>query len=144
MLAGLTLSHGRAELYQAALEGIAYGVRHNLEVMGGKDLRLVAVGGGTQGGLWTQIVSAVTGLPQTVPAETVGAALGDAMLAASAAGVDVTGWNRPDHVVHPSGSFAYQDFYQKYRELYPATADVAHFLAERQLAAEGENRGQGS
>lgn len=58
--------------------------------------------------------------------------------------LDVTGWNRPDHVVHPSGSSTYQDFYEKYRALYPATANVAHFLAERQLAAEGENRGQGS
>jgi xylulokinase len=144
VVAGLTLSHGRAELYRAALEGIAYGVRHNLEVMGGADLRLVAVGGGTQGGLWTQIVSDVTGLPQVVPAETVGACLGDAMLAASAAGVDVSGWNRPDHVVHPSGLSSYDGFYEKYRELYPATANVAHFLAERQLAAEGENRGHGS
>jgi xylulokinase len=144
VIAGLTLSHGRAELYRAALEGIAYGVRHNLEVMGGADLRLVAVGGGTQGGLWTQIVSDVTGRAQIVLAETVGACLGDAMLAASAAGVDVSAWNRPDHVVHPTGSSAYDGFYERYRALYPATADVAHFLAERQLAAEGENREQGS
>ncbi len=70
--------------------------------------------------------------------------LGDAMPAASAAGVDVTCWNRPDHVVAPSGLSGYDRFYAKYRELYPATVDVAHFLAERQLAAEGENRGQGS
>ena len=45
--------------------GIAYGVRHNLEAMpGGGAARRVAVGGGTQGGLWTQIVSDVTGLSQ--------------------------------------------------------------------------------
>lgn len=147
VVAGLTLSHGRAELYRAALEGIAYGVRHNLEVMreaGGPAARLVAVGGGTQGGLWTRIVSDVTGYEQVVPAETVGACLGDAMLAASAAGVDVSGWNPPDHVVRPSESPEYAEFYAKYRQLYPATVDVAHFLAERQVAAEGENRGQGS
>jgi xylulokinase len=119
-------------------------VRHNLEVMGGKDLRLVALGGGTQGGLWTQLVSDVTGRPQTVAVETIGAALGDAMLAASAAGVDVTGWNHPDYVVHPSGSSGYEDFYRKYRELYPATRTWHTSLAERQLAADGENRGQGS
>ena len=35
--------------------------------------RLVAVGGGTQGGLWTQIVSDVTGREQVVPAQTIGA-----------------------------------------------------------------------
>ena len=79
---GLTTGHGRAELYRAALEGIAHGVRHNLEAFrdaGGPDPRLVAVGGGTRGGLWTQIVSDVTGQEQHVPADTTGAALGDAV-----------------------------------------------------------------
>ena len=64
LVLGLTTGHGRAELYRAALEGIAHGVRHNLEAFrdaGGPDPRLVAVGGGTRGGLWTQIVSDVTG-----------------------------------------------------------------------------------
>ena len=147
VLAGLTLGHGRAELYRAALEGIAYGVRHNLEVMreaGGPARRLVAVGGGTQGGLWTRIVSDVTGESQVVPAETVGAALGDAMLAAGAAGVDVSGWNPDDHVVHPSGDGTYDAFYARYRELYPATVDVAHFLAERQNASAGGDDGERS
>jgi xylulokinase len=150
VIAGLTLGHGRAELYRAALEGIAYGVRHNLEVMraaGGPATRLVAVGGGTQGGLWTQIVSDVTGHEQVVPRETVGACLGDAMLAAAATGVDTAGWNEPDHVVSPSGSVGagrYDAFYRRYRDLYPATADVAHFLAEEQHAADGGSGGQGS
>jgi len=36
----------------------------------------------------------------------------------------------------------YGGFYAKYRELYPATVDVAHFLAERQLAAEGRTVGK--
>ena len=146
MLAGLTLGHGAAELYRAALEGIAYGVRHNLEAMresGGTARRLVAVGGGTQGGLWTQIVSDVTGVEQQVPAETVGACLGDALLAAIATGVDVdpAAWNPPDHVVRPTGGGRYDDFYRQYRALYPATVDVAHFLAEEQHAAD---RGSGA
>jgi xylulokinase len=146
VVAGLTLAHGRAELYRAALEGIAYGVRHNLEVMrdaGGPASRLVAVGGGTQGGLWTRIVSDVTGEAQVVPAETVGACLGDAMLAAAAAGVDVSGWNPADHVVHPSrdSGEVYDAFYARYRELYPATAGVAHFLAGQQHAADGGDHG---
>jgi xylulokinase len=46
----------------------------------------------------------------------VGACLGDAMLAA---GVDVSVWNPPDHVVHPSGDDRYDVFYARYRELYP-------------------------
>ncbi|WP_031468323.1 FGGY-family carbohydrate kinase [Sciscionella sediminilitoris] len=137
VLAGLTLGHGIGELYRAALEGIAYGVRHNLETMqaaGGETNRLVAVGGGTTGGLWTQIVSDVLGAEQSVPQETIGACFGNAMLAALATGAEAQGWNpvvrtvRPDPARHEE----YQDFYLRYRELYPATADIAHFLAERQ------------
>ena len=141
VIAGLTLEHGRAELYRAALEGIAYGVRHNLEVMreaGGRPNRLVAVGGGTRGGLWTQIVSDVTGAEQQVPAETVGACLGDALLAAVATGADVDPevWNPPGHLVVPDRPARYADYYRHYRDLYPATVDVAHFLAAEQHAAD--------
>jgi xylulokinase len=139
LLLGLTTSHGRAELYRAALEGIAHGLRHNLEAFGdagGPEPRLVAVGGGTRGGLWTQIVSDVTGSEQHVPADTTGAALGDALLAAQALGLaaDAEGWNpivatvTPD----PDRTARYDAFHEHYRALYPATADTAHFLAEEQ------------
>ncbi|GAA4532365.1 FGGY-family carbohydrate kinase [Amycolatopsis samaneae] len=143
VLAGLTTGHGRAEVYRAALEGIAYGVRHNLEAMaqaGGAAGRLVAVGGGTTGGLWTRIVSDVTGLAQQVPAETIGACLGDALLAAEGAGVevDVARWNPISSTVEPDPVAAarYEEFYRHYRALYSATADTAHFLAAQQRAAE--------
>lgn len=64
LIAGLTLDHTRGDLYRATLEATAFGVRHNveaLESLGGEVQRTVAVGGGTQGGLWTQIVSDVPG-----------------------------------------------------------------------------------
>ncbi|MCP2258916.1 xylulokinase [Streptoalloteichus tenebrarius] len=136
VLAGLTTAHGPAELYRAALEATAYGVRHNLEVMresGGGPGRLVAVGGGTRGGLWTRIVSDVVERDQQVPERTVGACLGDAMLAATALGVDVVPeeWNPVRSVVRPNSENAprYREFYRRYRQLYDSTADIAHFLA---------------
>ncbi|MEV0764382.1 FGGY-family carbohydrate kinase [Nocardia sp. NPDC050435] len=140
LIAGLTLGHGRAELYRAALESIAYGVRHNLAAMseeGGQAERLVAVGGGTRGGLWTQIVSDVTGLPQQLTAETIGACLGDARFAAAAAGVDTAAWNPVvDTVIpDPDRHEQYEPFYRHYRELYTATADISHFLAREQHRA---------
>lgn len=140
MIAGLTLSHGRPELYRAVLEGIGYGVRHNLEAMaaaGGQATRLVAVGGGTKGGLWTRIVSDITGLPQQLPADTVGAALGDALLAAEAVGLDTAGWNpiiatiEPD----PARTAGYAHYYRHYRALYESTRATAHFLAAEQHRA---------
>ena len=143
ILAGLTTGHGSAEVYRASLEGIAYGVRHNLEAMGeagGSAGRLVAVGGGTQGGLWTRIVSDVTGQEQQVPGETVGAALGDALLAGIGTGVAVApeAWNPVDQVVHPdpANTDRYDAFYRQYRRLYESTVDIAHFLAAEQREAD--------
>ncbi|GAA4856997.1 FGGY-family carbohydrate kinase [Saccharopolyspora cebuensis] len=143
VLAGLTTAHGRAELYRAALEGIGFGVRHNLEAMaeaGGAAERLVAVGGGTQGGLWTQIVTDIAGREQQIPAETVGAAYGDALLAGVATGsaIDPDGWNPVTSVVRPDPerSERYERFYEHYRDLYEATARTAHFLAAEQHAAD--------
>src|SRR5699024_7847690 len=99
VVAGLSLAHTRGDLYRAALEATALGVRHNIETMtaaGGHIDRLIAVGGGTQGTLWTQIVSDVTGLAQVVPSQTIGASYGAAYLAAAALGpVDITEWNPP-------------------------------------------------
>src|SRR5690606_35069345 len=62
IVAGLTLSHGRGDLYRAALEATALAVRHNVETMraaGANIRRIVAAGGGTQAALWLQIVSEI-------------------------------------------------------------------------------------
>ena len=63
LVLGLTLRHGRGHLYRAALEGTAFGVRHNLAAMtaaGGDVRRLVAVGGGARE-LWTRVVDTSLG-----------------------------------------------------------------------------------
>jgi xylulokinase len=131
---GLTLRHGRGHLYRSTLEAVALGVRHNLAAMtesGAAPRRLVAVGGGTRTGLWTQIVSDVTGLDQDVPSVTVGASYGDARLAADAAGVDTSGWNPVSGRVQPDTSVRdlYDDLFGEYVALYPALADTMHALA---------------
>lgn len=69
-IAGLTLSHTRSDIYRAALEGTAFAVRHNVDTMrsaGATLQRVVAVGGGTQGHLWTQIVSDRPGSSNPLP-----------------------------------------------------------------------------
>jgi xylulokinase len=139
VLAGLTVSHTRGDLYRAALEGTAFGVRHNADAMlaaGAAIDRVVAVGGGTKGGLWTRIVSDVTGLEQHVPRHTIGASYGAARLAAEATGFgEPDGWNPIETVVRPDPESAqiYRDYYRNYLELYPATRRIAHDLSHRQL-----------
>jgi xylulokinase len=138
VIAGLTLSHTRGDLYRAALEATGYGVRHNIETIeaaGGDIRRVVAVGGGTRGGLWTRIVSDVTGRAQEIRENSVGASYGDALLAAQLVGdADVDRWNPVREVVQPAGDTAagYDETYRLYRTLYTCTADVVHALAARQ------------
>mgnify|MGYP001791420525 CR=1 FL=1 len=136
VLAGLTLTHTRGDVYRAVLEAVALGVRHNIDVMrsaGGVIDRVVAVGGGTQGGLWTQIVTDVTGMKQVIPSKTIGASYGAALLAAQLEhDVSIDDWNPPARVLTPDESTAsdYEDLYRLYLDLYPASREIVHALAE--------------
>ncbi|MEU5836935.1 FGGY-family carbohydrate kinase [Streptomyces diacarni] len=138
VIAGLTLSHTRGDLYRAALEATAYAVRHNIEALraaGGDIRRVVAVGGGTQGGLWTRIVSDVTGQSQELRTTSVGASYGGALLAAQLVGdAAIDDWNPVREVVtpQPENAARYDELYELYRALYPATAGTVHALAAHQ------------
>ncbi len=144
VIAGLTLEHTRGDLYRAALEATALGVRHNVETMraAGADIRrIVAVGGGTQGRLWLQVVSDVTGLVQEVPQTTIGASFGAAFLAAVATAEGeaprIADWNPIAQTVHPDESLRdrYDALFDRYVRLYTATKDVVHELAAAQRGA---------
>jgi xylulokinase len=138
--AGLTLTHTKAHLYRASLEGTAYGVRHNLETMaamGAPPRRLVAVGGGAKNPLWLQIVSDVSGLPQDVPERTIGASYGDAFLAGLGTGI-VPGldaltrdWVKLSLQLQPTVDLrpVYDAYYDVYRNLYESAKDQLHALA---------------
>lgn len=139
VVAGLTLRHTRGHLFRATYEGIAYGVRQILELLECPQdpvRRCVAVGGGTQGGLWTQIVSDVTGIVQEVPRVTIGAAYGDALLAGMGTGhlPPETDWAVVESLVEPRRDVreVYDSLYAAYDALYPATRDIVHTLAALQ------------
>jgi len=141
VIAGLTLAHGRGDLFRAALEASAYGVRQHLELfaeLGAEPAELTAIGGGTAGGLWTQIVSDVTGREQRLPAVTIGAAYGDALLAARAVGLvppgTVWGGAGEDTVVRPGPETraTYDRIYREFLALYRDSADSVHALADLQ------------
>lgn len=145
LIAGLTLRHGRGHLFRACYEGIAFGIRQILEFLD-EDVdsatRLLAVGGGTQGGLWTQIVSDVCGREQLIPEQTIGASYGDALLAGIGAGLvpPGTNWATVDRSVSPNEETRelYDQLYETYRELYPATRTQMHRLSDMQEAASAD------
>ena len=139
VLAGLNLTHWYGDIYRSALEATGYGSRHLLDSIkdsGGAASEYWAVGGGTTGGLWPQIMSDIIGIKQYIPKVTIGASYGDALLASMAAGVvDVnTTWNSAEREVEPNPDNLdiYGEMYKIYLDLYPATADVSHRLADIQ------------
>jgi xylulokinase len=147
VIAGLTLRHTRGHVFRAVYEGIAFGIRQILELLDTEQnpvKRVVAVGGGTQGSLWTQVVSDVTGRVQEVPEQTIGAAYGDALMAAIGAGLvpPETDWARAGVVVEPNPAARplYDEMYELYSSLYPATREHVHALARiQELSAESNS-----
>jgi xylulokinase len=88
---GLTHVHRRAHAARAVLEGVAYGLRDNLDLLlrAGVDRPDVirVSGGGARSGAWLQIVSDVMGVPLVTVESSEGAAVGAAMLAGVGVGV---------------------------------------------------------
>lgn len=65
-LAGLTMNSNLGSMARSVLEGVAYGIRENIEVMRTLGVyvdRLRVFGGGAKSPLWLQIISNVTALP---------------------------------------------------------------------------------
>jgi xylulokinase len=136
LFAGLTLRHGRGHLFRAAYEGIGFGIRQILEMFDDAHtgLRTVAVGGGLRSPIWAQAVSDITGRPQLVPEQAIGASYGDALMAAIATELVApdTDWARIAHEItpNPANRALYDELYVVWRELYPATKKVVHQLGE--------------
>lgn len=130
---GLSLTHGRGDLYRALLEGIACGTNHILDTyreIGQPPKKLHAVGGGTKNRVWSQATSDVSGMAQTVCANTVGASYGNAFLAALAVGdvrkKDIVTWNPEARRIVPDrkNRVVYERQYRFFRQLYEENRDL--------------------
>ncbi len=139
---GLSLRNSRSDIYRAILEGIGYGIAHNLEVMGREGIRperILAVGGGTKNAEWLQIVADIAGIKLTIPAIQLGASYGDAFLAAVGIGAfrttsEIGQWVRYREPVVPRREHAdrYRAGFKRYRELYEATKPIMRELSDKQ------------
>jgi len=129
---GLTVRHSQAHMTRAVLEGVAFGLRDNLELIKGAglgEIRQVRVsGGGARSPFWRQILADVMDVELVTLNTSEGAALGAALLA----GVGVQVWGSVAEscaaVIHtsdsttpnPSAVQVYQQAYPLYQGLYPA------------------------
>lgn len=132
---GMDLTHTRGDLFRAAIEGVAMGTAHVFDCcreVGAAPKAVRAVGGGTKNAVWLQATSDLSGEVQEICDKTMGAAYGDAFLAALAIGVaaeaDITRWNPVTSRVTPETVPAYDRQYPLWKALYTQTKDIAHAL----------------
>ena len=126
---GLDYAKTRGHLARACMEGVAYALRHNLEVAaqaGAQVGAMHAMGGSANSRVWTQIKADATGHALHVPASDTATTLGAALLAGVGTGVyvDFTEAVRRTvritrtHTPDPSARPAYDAGYAAYRGLY--------------------------
>lgn len=127
-LIGLGLHHGLAHVWRAALEGVAFGFRHHVEVFRerGADIRrIVACDGGAASDLWLQICADVLNRPVQRLRRHPGSCLGAAYVAGVGVGV-FTDWQGVARYVEPGEVFTpdpartavYDHAYTVFRETY--------------------------
>ncbi len=135
VFAGLALGHTRAHLIRAILEGVAYEIRTNLDVVRslGLDVSEMRVtGGAAKSDIWMQIQADVLGVPVIRTEVGEATALGAAILAATgvglfsdvreAAGEMVRLRSRLEPV--PDRREVYDRAFERYRRLYQSIADI--------------------
>ncbi len=128
---GMSLSSTAGDLYRSLQEAVGYGIRHNIEEMekaGARADRIMAIGGASESRHLMQIISDITGCPQHLPRQKLGACYGDAFLAAVGSNYfnsinEISRWVHMAEEITPSetSKAIYDEGYAKYRDLYNST-----------------------
>jgi xylulokinase len=134
-LVGLTMSHTRAHVVRAILEGVAFSLRDTLTIFAEMEVPVEKIklgGGGARSPLWRQIQADVYGHRVEVAGAEEGAAYGAALLAGVGSGV----WSSVDEAceatvraaarLDPDAAMSslMNERYRVYRAIYPALRDV--------------------
>ena len=149
---GLTARHGIPHMTRAVMEGVVFSLRDGMEIMRGLDVPVEdvrATGGGARSSLWRELQADVYGEPIRRTAADEGPAYGAALLAGVASGT-YAGVEEASSVVNlreevtepdPERAKVYDEHYEIYRSLYPATKSAMSRLTE--LASAGGEEGAG-
>jgi ribulokinase len=141
---GLSLQSGRAQIFRALMEGIAYGFEDILQTLrthGFHVERIIASGGATHSPLFMQIYADVCGQPLQITREPEASLLGSAVVAAVGAGlypdlptaaqqmVAIEQQFTPDPQRHAEYAF----FVRQYQDTYRHLRDLMRTMNERQF-----------
>jgi xylulokinase len=135
VFSGLRTDHGPGHLARSIMEGVAFGLRHNLETAEEAGIRveepITIAEGGAKNPLWRQIVADVLGKRLRYAGNLAGAEVGAAILAGAGTGViDRSGFPRgadgEEEIIEPNHDLSgvYGNTYAEYRGLYDRLAPV--------------------
>ncbi len=135
MFYGMSLDTDKDDMSLAVLEGVAFALRHNIDIIRnmGIDIKKSNVcGGGTKNRLWLKIIANVLGIELCIPENQEGASLGAALLAAKGvmasdeyAELENKVYKTAETVV-PDRELTekYEEKYLKWRNLYPVIKGI--------------------
>lgn len=136
-------NHGPAHFYRAALEGVGFELRLEMEhvevALGTRIETIIASGGGTYSSTWLAIIASILGKPLSISRTPEATALGAGILAAAGAGLFASideacrqMSSRPAQVISPdpvlTGVYA-KVYTEVYLGLYPALRDTMRRLS---------------
>ncbi len=141
MFIGLRPNTSRAQMYQAVLEGVAFAIKDNFEIIRGLGIDIGSsclCGGGAKSKIWREILANVLDIELKVPVSEQGPGYGAVILSMVGAG-------RFDNVQHGAEEFfhvkekvrpnealaaLYAQKYEKYRKIYPAVKSLYREIKE--------------
>ena len=137
---GMSMDTTRADMTQAVLEGVAFGLRDSFEVaksLGIKITRTKISGGGAKSPLWKKIIANVLGISVDVTESQEGPSMGGAMLAMVACGEYPDVVSAADAIVKivdtidpdPELVEKYNARYEQFRQIYPTVKELFPKLA---------------
>jgi xylulokinase len=141
---GLTLRHGVPHMVRSVMEGVAFGMRDNLELLRAQGVHPTAAvisGGAANSPIWRQLTTDIMGIPLYTVNTTEGAAFGAAILAAVGVNCfpDVPTACRQlvrkvDEVQpDPQGVAEYERLYPIFKNVYPSLKETFGALARFEL-----------
>ncbi len=135
MFYGLSLNTEKDEMTLAVLEGVAFSLRHNMDIirdLGVKTEKSTICGGGTKNKLWLKIIASILNVELVIRKNQDGGALGSAMLGAKGV-LSAEEYSllenkvyEVEEIIKPDNALSekYEVKYQKWLKLYPAIRDV--------------------
>lgn len=130
IFAGLSINTTAEEMSLAVLEGVAFSLKENIEIIKslGVDITLSGIcGGGTRNKEWVKLIATILNIDINVPVLEHGGVLGACILAARGCGNDISrSFYGIKETIHPDKSMVafYEQKYSRYLKLYPLAKEL--------------------